>query len=100
MMLPPFPNPPTFTPLLHSRGLRATRAGCPRQESNRTPLLRQCDPPLDGLLARLPSPRGRCWMARSPEGRSPTGAAGGNGVLAVRLHDDGLKVEEIETPSP
>jgi NADPH:quinone reductase-like Zn-dependent oxidoreductase len=21
-------------------------------------------------------------------------------VLAVRLHDDGLKVEEIETPSP
>jgi len=24
----------------------------------------------------------------------------GSGVLAVRLHDDGLKVEEIETPSP
>src|SRR2546429_5381811 len=37
-------------------------------------------------------------MARSPEERSPTGA--GSGVLAVRLHDDGLKVEEIETPSP
>jgi hypothetical protein len=36
-------------------------------------------------------------MARSPEERSPTGA--GTGVLAVRLHDDGLKVEEIETPS-
>src|SRR3954447_19122729 len=37
-------------------------------------------------------------MARSPEERSPTGA--GSGVLAVRLHDDGLKGEEIETPSP
>src|SRR5690349_14188527 len=37
-------------------------------------------------------------MARSPEERSPTGA--GTRVLAVRLHDDGLKVEEIETPSP
>src|SRR5438105_83039 len=37
-------------------------------------------------------------MARSPEERSATGA--GSGVLAVRLHDDGLKVEEIETPSP
>jgi len=24
----------------------------------------------------------------------------GSGVLAVRLHDGGLKVEEIETPSP
>src|ERR687887_121347 len=36
-------------------------------------------------------------MARSPEERSPTGQ--GSGVLAVRLHDDGLKVEEIETPS-
>src|SRR5215217_7316984 len=24
----------------------------------------------------------------------------GSGVLAVRLHDDGLKLEEIETPSP
>src|SRR4029079_19175152 len=24
----------------------------------------------------------------------------GSGVLAVRLHDDGLKGEEIETPSP
>jgi NADPH:quinone reductase-like Zn-dependent oxidoreductase len=24
----------------------------------------------------------------------------GSGVLAIRLHDDGLKVEEIETPSP
>src|SRR4051794_10127614 len=24
----------------------------------------------------------------------------GSGVLAVRLHDDGLKVEELETPSP
>src|SRR3954447_20902139 len=38
-------------------------------------------------------------MASSPEERSATGAAG-SGVLAVRLHDDGLKVEEIETPSP
>src|SRR3954465_1357849 len=38
-------------------------------------------------------------MARSPEERSPTGQQG-SGVLAVRLHDDGLKVEEIETPSP
>src|SRR5690349_16555667 len=37
-------------------------------------------------------------MARSPEERSPTGA--GTRVLAVRLHDDGLKVEEVETPSP
>ena len=37
-------------------------------------------------------------MARSPEERRPTGR--GSGVLAVRLHDDGLKVEEIETPSP
>src|SRR3954449_12445386 len=34
-------------------------------------------------------------MARSPEG-SPSDA--GERVLAVRLHDDGLKVEEIETP--
>src|SRR5262245_26449845 len=38
-------------------------------------------------------------MARSPEERSPTGQQG-SGVLAVRLHDDGLKVEETETPSP
>src|SRR5437016_12104535 len=38
-------------------------------------------------------------MARSPEERSPTGQQG-SAVLAVRLHDDGLKVEEIETPSP
>src|SRR2546428_13590373 len=38
-------------------------------------------------------------MARSPEERRPTGQQG-SGVLAVRLHDDGLKVEEIETPSP
>src|SRR5438045_8683531 len=37
-------------------------------------------------------------MAGSAERRSPTGA--GSAVLAVRLHDDGLKVEEIETPSP
>src|SRR5207237_1503875 len=37
-------------------------------------------------------------MARSSRGTSPTGA--GSGVLAVRLHGDGLKVEEIETPSP
>src|SRR5205085_10053807 len=37
-------------------------------------------------------------MARSPEERVPTRA--GSGVRAVRLHDDGLKVEEIETPSP
>ena len=37
-------------------------------------------------------------MARSPEERSELGQ--GSGVLAVRLHDDGLKVEEIETPSP
>ena len=37
-------------------------------------------------------------MARSPEERSPTGRQG-SGVLAVRLHEDGLKVEEIETPS-
>src|ERR671928_1813607 len=35
-------------------------------------------------------------MARSPEERSPTEAS----VLAVRRHNDGLKVEEIETPSP
>jgi NADPH:quinone reductase-like Zn-dependent oxidoreductase len=26
--------------------------------------------------------------------------AQGSGVLAVRLHDDGLRVEQIETPSP
>src|SRR5213592_2266539 len=39
-------------------------------------------------------------MARSPEERSATGGQQGSGVLAVRLHDDGLKVEEIETPSP
>src|SRR3954469_22086583 len=38
-------------------------------------------------------------MARSRQERSPTGQQG-SGVLAVRLHDDGLKVEEIETPSP
>src|SRR5690242_21386257 len=38
-------------------------------------------------------------MARSPEERDPTVAAGST-VLAVRLHDDGLKIEEIETPSP
>src|SRR2546423_2168932 len=38
-------------------------------------------------------------MARSHEERRPTGQQG-SGVLAVRLHDDGLKVEEIETPSP
>jgi hypothetical protein len=31
-------------------------------------------------------------MARSPEKRSEQGQ--GSGVLAVRLHDDGLKVEE------
>src|SRR5437899_12153092 len=37
-------------------------------------------------------------MARSSRGTSPTGT--GSGVLTVRLHDDGLKVEEIETPSP
>src|SRR6478752_1705837 len=37
-------------------------------------------------------------MARSPEDRGRT--VTGGGVLAVRLHDDGLKVEEIETPSP
>src|SRR5256886_12309598 len=37
-------------------------------------------------------------MARSSRGTSPTGT--GSGVLAVQLHDDGLKVEEIETPSP
>ena len=37
-------------------------------------------------------------MAGSPVERSPIEA--GDGVLAVRLHDDGLKVEEIETPSP
>src|ERR1041384_6184829 len=37
-------------------------------------------------------------MARSAEERVPTGV--GSGVLAVRLHQDGLRVEEIETPSP
>src|SRR3954462_12563885 len=37
-------------------------------------------------------------MAQDPEERSATGQ--GSGVLAVRLHDDGLKVEEIETPAP
>src|SRR6266581_8367535 len=37
-------------------------------------------------------------MARSSRGTSPTGT--GSGVLAVRLHDDGVKVEEIEMPSP
>src|SRR3954466_15022974 len=36
-------------------------------------------------------------MAGSPGERSGWGA--GSGVLAVRLHEDGLKVEEIETPS-
>ena len=35
------------------------------------------------------------WPVGSPE-RSPTGS----GVLAVRLHDDGLTIEEIKTPSP
>src|SRR5262252_8843289 len=38
-------------------------------------------------------------MARSREERSPTRERGSS-VLAVRLHDDGLKVEQIETPSP
>src|SRR5262249_126163 len=38
-------------------------------------------------------------MATSPEERVRQGQQG-FGVLAVRLHDDGLKVEEIETPSP
>src|SRR5213079_3335615 len=58
------------------------------------------------LITAAPStsPRRRLqaggWkMARSPEERGATGAAG-SGVLAVRLHDEGLKVEEIETPSP
>jgi NADPH:quinone reductase-like Zn-dependent oxidoreductase len=36
-------------------------------------------------------------MAGSPE-RTPREA--GSGVLAVRLHEDGLRVEEIEMPSP
>src|SRR3989442_3833096 len=39
-------------------------------------------------------------MARSPEGTKCNRGQQGSGVLAVRLHDDGLKVEEIETPSP
>src|SRR6185437_10920319 len=39
----------------------------------------------------------KCRMARSPAERSSTA---GSDVLAVRLHDDGLEVEEIETPSP
>src|SRR5213080_2681941 len=38
-------------------------------------------------------------MAGSPGERSPT-AEQGSSVLAVRLHDGGLKVGEIETPSP
>src|SRR6266545_2987191 len=38
-------------------------------------------------------------MAGSPGERSPT-AEQGSSVLAVRLHHGGLKVEEIETPSP
>src|SRR5262245_65677157 len=38
-------------------------------------------------------------MAGSPEQRRPTAVAGGT-VRAVRLHHGGLKVEEIETPSP
>src|SRR5437763_298810 len=38
-------------------------------------------------------------MARSLEERSPQGQQGSS-VLAVRLHHGGLKVEEIETPSP
>src|SRR5437764_11884676 len=37
-------------------------------------------------------------MARSSRGTSPTVI--GRSVLAVRLHHGGLKVEEIETPSP
>src|SRR5204862_7802027 len=37
-------------------------------------------------------------MARSPEERVQRGH--GSGVLAVRLHDDGLMVEEIDRPSP
>src|SRR6266545_3790078 len=38
-------------------------------------------------------------MARSLRNEVQQGQQG-SGVLAVRLHDDGLKVEEIETPSP
>src|SRR3954447_12661561 len=38
-------------------------------------------------------------MARSPEDEVQQGQQG-SGVLAVRLHDDGLKVVEIEKPSP
>ena len=37
-------------------------------------------------------------MARLLRNKSNGGR--GSGVLAVRLHDDGLKVEEIEKPSP
>src|SRR5215467_11842288 len=32
--------------------------------------------------------------------RSPPRRQTGGSVLGVRLHDDGLKIEEIETPSP
>src|SRR4051794_41910072 len=38
-------------------------------------------------------------MARFPAERSPREQQGSS-VLAVRLHGDGVRVEEIETPSP
>src|SRR5204863_10014900 len=38
-------------------------------------------------------------MARFPRNEVQQGSQG-SGVVAVRLHEDGLKVEEIETPSP
>src|SRR6059058_2364474 len=39
-------------------------------------------------------------MARSSEETTCNRGQQGSGVLAVRLHSGGLKVEEIDTPSP
>src|SRR5436853_7210491 len=69
--------------LLHNHARSATRARVYQQSIP------------DSASRSAPATR----MARSPEERRPTGQQG-SGVLAVRLHDDGLKVEEIETPSP
>src|SRR4029077_14958781 len=50
------------------------------------------------------APRPGVLLGRSPAtsavARSPESNGQGSGVLAARLHHDGLKVEEIETPSP
>src|SRR6266480_7618738 len=50
------------------------------------------------VQATPPSRRGGRWQ--DPLRNEVQQGQQGSGVLAVRLHDDGLKVEEIETPSP